>query len=108
VTPADHAGEAFLRRHAKGATPGEAFEEALRAWRGKSNTPLENVAKDMGARADLIRSRSRLPEIVRTRDEAAWRMRESGMTYSAIGRALGGMNHSSVITAVRRHIGRRT
>ena len=103
MSPMDFAGEVFLKQRSKGATAGEAFEEALLAVRGRSLTPLEEVAKAMRARSDLLRSPLRERGIVRQRDEAAWRLRESGMTLVAIGRALGGRDHSTILSAIRRH-----
>ncbi len=64
---------------------------------------IREVADDHGLlKGDLVGPR-RHQRIVQARDEAAYRMRtELDMTLVAIGQALGGRDHSTVIASLRR------
>lgn len=73
---------------------------------GKSRVEriLSDVADRHGVYPSKIKSKSRKALPVRARDHAAYRLRaELGLSYPKIGQLLGGRNHSTIMTAIKRH-----
>jgi chromosomal replication initiation ATPase DnaA len=62
----------------------------------KASAVVLKVALERGLKPAQILGTSRYAEFVRARKDVAKRMRATGCGYSEIGRALGGMHHSSV------------
>lgn len=70
----------------------------------RSREILEEVAAKHGLRVDDLRSKSRLHVLVAARQEASFRLRtELGLSLPAIGRLLGGRDHTTILHAVKRH-----
>ena len=64
---------------------------------------LDEVAKEHMVDVEAMRGRSRFAPLVRARDCAAMRLRsELNLPLKAIGFHLGGRDHSTIITAVKR------
>jgi len=63
---------------------------------------LDAVGARFGVTWDELLSKSRIAHIVAARHVASWLMRRSGMSYPAIGRALGGRDHTTAMAAVAR------
>lgn len=65
---------------------------------------LRAVARKHRLKVADITGPRRYKDVVAARFEAAWRMRvRLGMSLPAIGRRLGGRDHTSILNAVRRH-----
>jgi len=65
---------------------------------GKNGDVIEALAKYLGFTKQLIESHSRRQDIVRARDLIAYLLREYGdLSYPAIGRLLGGRDHTTII-----------
>ena len=65
---------------------------------------VEEVAKKHGIRVVELCSARRARELVNARHEAMWRLRnETTMSLPAIGRKLGGRDHTTVIHGIQRH-----
>ena len=70
---------------------------------GACITIIRETAKDHGLTMADIVGRGREARVVEARYEAAYRMQyELSMTLTAIGAALGGRNHSTIIHGLRR------
>lgn len=63
---------------------------------------VERIASATGVDAATIRGASRKRAHVRARHATALALHRAGLSYSAIGRALGGQDHSSAIHACKR------
>ena len=63
---------------------------------------LAAVARKFGVTFDELRSRDRHRRITNARHVAAWLLREQGLSLNEIGEALGGRDHSTILSAVRK------
>src|SRR5260221_3732023 len=61
---------------------------------------LDRVGKRFGVTWEELLGRRRLGHIVNARQVAAWLMRQRGLSYPAIGRAVGGRDHTTAMHAV--------
>lgn len=125
MTDFELAGAAYETAKLRGAVPGEAFYQALAAFRVQqadgerkralasrpaieSHVPklaralVDYVASSHGIHVDDLCGADRRADLVRVRDEAAWLLRSTGAPLKSIGRALGGRDHSTVLVAIRR------
>lgn len=65
---------------------------------------LEATSVVYGVPVDMIRSKSQKAYVVEARDEACYRIRqETDLTLGAIARAVGRTDHSTIISAIKRH-----
>jgi len=64
---------------------------------------LKTVAEKHGVSVEEIISNSRDFHICRARDEAAYKLKNSGRSNASVGKILGDRDHSTIIAAVRRH-----
>ena len=70
---------------------------------GKKGDVIEALAKYLGFTKQLIESHSRRQEVVRARDLIAYLLREYGdLSYPAIGRLLGGRDHTTIIYSYKK------
>lgn len=70
---------------------------------GEENDIIETLSKRLGYDKKIIESRTRRQEIVKARDLIVYLLREYGdLTYPAIGRLLGGRDHTTMIHAYRK------
>ncbi len=75
-------------------------EDALPTWK---RIILETCNKHDVSYNDIMSPRRAVP-IVRARQEAMWRLKmETSMSYPAIGRRLGGKDHTTILHGVRKH-----
>src|SRR3569832_1060806 len=58
---------------------------------------LADVSAETGVTVEDLKSPCRLPLVVDARRVAARRLRDGGLSYPAIGRALGGRHHTSAM-----------
>lgn len=70
------------------------------AWR---DFFVDMVAARHRVPVEAILSKSRRREVVRARDELAWRLRETGLALPAVGDLVGYADHTSAMMAIRRH-----
>lgn len=68
---------------------------------------VEQVAWRYGMKPALILGRSRQPNVVRARQEAAWELRKLNLSYPQIGAVLD-RDHTTVMAAVRKVEAQRT
>lgn len=66
-------------------------------------TVLAAVAADADVTVAQLVGPSRRAPLVRARDRAAWILHRQGYSLSAVGRILGGRDHTTIFAAVRRH-----
>ncbi len=71
--------------------------------RTECDSILRCVAQKHGCSLPELRGERRLPHIVSARREAAHILRGRGLSYPAIGKALGGKHHSTVIHLLDGH-----
>jgi len=70
---------------------------------GRKNDIIETLSKRLGYNKKIIESRTRRQEIVKARDLIVYLLREYGdLSYPAIGRLLGGRDHTTIIHAYRK------
>lgn len=70
---------------------------------GGENDIIETLSKRLGYNRKIIESRTRRQEIVRVRDLIVYLLREYGdLSYPAIGRLLGGRDHTTIIHAYKK------
>ena len=82
--------------------PNESKIPILMGLRGE-NDIIETLSKRLGYSRKIIESRTRRQEIVRARDLIVYLLREYGdLSYPAIGRLLGGRDHTTIIHAYRK------
>lgn len=82
--------------------PGPSVLSVQLASRHTSQSVLAAVSWRLGvAKVDLV-GKSRLSHIVNARHVAMWMMRRAGMSYPAIGLSMGGRDHTTVMSAVRK------
>lgn len=74
---------------------------------------LNETAAKHGLAPDRVMSKSRSPNVAQARQEVMWRLRaltaadgRPKHSYPAIGRALGGLDHTTVLHGVRAHAAR--
>ncbi|MHB2169929.1 helix-turn-helix domain-containing protein [Alsobacter sp. R-9] len=76
----------------------------IKVEKTRSRLILEEVAEKHGLRVRDMQSASRLRHLVNARQEASYRLRhECGLSLPAIGRLLGGRDHTTILWAVKRH-----
>lgn len=63
---------------------------------------LDVAGSRFGVTWEELLSRDRTAHLANARHVAAWLMRQAGMSYPAIGRALGGRDHTTAMHAVAR------
>jgi hypothetical protein len=63
---------------------------------------LEEVARVSGVRTEQLRGRSRMRHVAEARQVAMYVLRAQGLSYPAIGRALGGRDHTTAMHGVER------
>jgi chromosomal replication initiation ATPase DnaA len=72
-----------------------------------SKVILAEVSVASGVPIDDLRGRKRWRSVAWPRQEAMYRMRaETNLSYPQIGRLLGGRDHSTIVTGVKRHAAR--
>ena len=63
---------------------------------------IERLAARLGVPADKVRGSSRIEPLVRARHACMLALRRQGLSFPAIARELGGMDHSAVINGCKR------
>lgn len=97
--------ETLIRMHVAGAELVPSETNPRETPENRCAVVIVDVAVERGVTVDKVKHGGRARGLVAIRHEAAWRCRQlkPTLSYPEIGRALGGMDHSSVIYAVRRH-----
>jgi chromosomal replication initiation ATPase DnaA len=62
---------------------------------------LDRVGEHFGLSWQELTGKARPPYIANARHVAAWCLRQQGMSYPEIGRALGGRDHTTAMNSVR-------
>ena len=64
---------------------------------------LADAARQAQCTVDALISRQRRPELIRWRAIVAHKLLDRGLTYTQVGRFMGGRDHSGLITLTRRY-----
>jgi chromosomal replication initiation ATPase DnaA len=86
----------------RSAIPAELIRSRIAQIRWSTYPVVSAVAARYGMNASLLLSTARDREVVKARDEAAWILRESGLTTEHVALALGRGDHTFAIEARRR------